>query len=65
MDNNNKIKKTNITQMVAQYIKNNIDSGHWSEGEKIESEIQMAEKLGVSRATVHTCHKTVYCVWKT
>ena len=42
MDNNNKIKKTNITQMVAQYIKNNIDSGHWSEGEKIESEIQMA-----------------------
>ena len=52
MDNNNKIKKTNITQMVAQYIKNNIDSGHWSEGEKIESEIQMAEKLGVSRATV-------------
>ncbi len=46
------IKRTNVTQEIAQYIIKNIESGHWAEGDRIESETQMCKKLGVSRASV-------------
>lgn len=52
MQQNKKIIKTNVTQQVAEYIRDNIESNRWPEGTKIESELQMAEKLGVSRASI-------------
>lgn len=46
------IIKSNITQQVVQFIKENIDNGNWRIGEKIPSENKLAESLGVSRASV-------------
>lgn len=47
-----KIKKNNITQQIVAYINENIENGTWQEGDQIESELCMSEKLGVSRASV-------------
>lgn len=47
-----KIKKNNITQQIVAYINENIENGTWKEGDQIESELCMSEKLGVSRASV-------------
>nr|WP_317284731.1 FadR/GntR family transcriptional regulator [uncultured Dysosmobacter sp.] len=52
MASDHKIQKTNVTQQVAEYIRDNIESNRWPEGSRIESETQMAEKLGVSRASI-------------
>lgn len=47
-----KIKRYNVTQQVAAYIGEKIDSGEWKPGDKIESETQLSEKLGVSRVSI-------------
>lgn len=46
--------RTNVTEQVVQYCKENINAGNWKVGEKIPSENQLTEILGVSRASVRT-----------
>lgn len=46
------IKKVSITEQVFEQLKNHILSGVWKVGEKIPSENELAETLGVSRSTV-------------
>lgn len=48
------ISHSNITEQVVQYFKDNINSGNWIVGEKIPSENQLKETLGVSRASIRT-----------
>lgn len=48
------ISHSNVTEQVVQYFKDNINSGKWTVGEKIPSENQLTELLGVSRASVRT-----------
>lgn len=48
------VLRTNVTEQVLQYCKDNINSGNWKVGEKIPSENQLTEILGVSRASVRT-----------
>ncbi len=48
------IRRVNVTNQVVEYLKENIESGNWSVGEKIPSEHQMTELLGVSRSSVRT-----------
>lgn len=43
-----------ITGQIVQYFKDNILSGEWIIGEKIPSENQLTQMLGVSRASVRT-----------
>ena len=45
---------TSITDRVLAYYKEQILSGAWQVGEKIPSEHQLTELLGVSRASVRT-----------
>ena len=47
-----KIKRVNVTSQVVDYLKKNIESGNWTVGEKIPSENQMTEELGVSRCSI-------------
>lgn len=46
------IRKTNITQQVIEYLKENIEKGIWAVGEKIPSENTLTEMLGVSRSSI-------------
>ncbi len=46
--------RSNRTEQIVQYCKENINSGNWKVGEKIPSENQLTEILGVSRASVRT-----------
>lgn len=46
------IARVNVTEQVIQYFKENITSGNWAVGEKIPSENQLTETLGVSRSSV-------------
>jgi len=46
------IRKTNITQQVIEYLKENIETGTWQVGEKIPSENTLTEMLGVSRSSI-------------
>ncbi|MGN0252343.1 MAG: FadR/GntR family transcriptional regulator [Oliverpabstia sp.] len=48
------ISHTNVTEQLVQYFKDNINSGNWKVGEKIPSENQLTEILGVSRASIRT-----------
>lgn len=48
------ISHTSVTEQLVQYFKDNINSGNWKVGEKIPSEHQLTETLGVSRASVRT-----------
>ena len=48
------ITHSNVTEQLVQYFKDNINSGNWKVGEKIPSENQLTEILGVSRASVRT-----------
>jgi len=48
------ISHINITEQVIQYFKDHITSGAWKVGEKIPSENQLTEILGVSRASIRT-----------
>lgn len=49
-----KLERTNITNQIIEYLKQNIEKGVWQEGEKIPSENQLTQELGVSRASVRT-----------
>ncbi|VBB07297.1 transcription regulator hth gntr [Lucifera butyrica] len=46
------ILKANITQQVIEYLKKNIENGTWAVGEKIPSENDLKDILGVSRASI-------------
>lgn len=48
------IPHSNLTDQIVQYFKENITSGEWKVGEKIPSENQLTETLGVSRASIRT-----------
>lgn len=48
------ISHSNVTEQIIQYFKDNITSGKWNVGEKIPSENQLTEQLGVSRASIRT-----------
>ena len=48
------ISRSNITDQIVQYFKEKIVSGEWKVGEKIPSENQLTETLGVSRASIRT-----------
>lgn len=48
------ISHSNITEQIIQYFKDKIISGEWNVGEKIPSENQLTEILGVSRASIRT-----------
>lgn len=49
-----KIKNVSVTNQVIEYLKESIESGDWVVGEKIPSENQMVEELGVSRSSIRT-----------
>lgn len=48
------VQTTDVTGQVIQYFKDNITSGEWEVGQKIPSENQLTQILGVSRASVRT-----------
>ena len=56
-----KIKRVNVTSQVVDYLKKNIESGNWTVGEKIPSENQMTEELGVSRSSIRTALSQYPC----
>ena len=47
-----RILKTNITQQVFEYLKENIENGIWPIGSKIPSENELTKILSVSRASI-------------
>lgn len=47
-----KINHSNITEQIIQYCKDKINSSEWKMGEKIPSENQLKETLGVSRSSI-------------
>lgn len=49
-----KLVRTNLTDQVFDYIQEQISSGNWKRGEKIPSENELSEMLGVSRMTLRT-----------
>lgn len=49
-----KIEKTSTSEKVFQQMKDNIINDVWQRGEKIQSEIELAQSFGVSRNTVRT-----------
>ena len=46
--------KGSVTGKIAHYIRKNIRNGNWTVGEKIPSENQLCEELGVSRVSVRS-----------
>ena len=46
--------QTNVTEQVVEYLKKNIGEGSWGVGEKIPSENQLTQMLGVSRSSIRT-----------
>lgn len=46
--------QSNVTEQVVEYLKENISAGNWGVGEKIPSENQLTQLLGVSRTSVRT-----------
>ncbi len=52
-----KIMRSNLTDQIFDYLKNQITDGSWKPGEKIPSEIELAESLGVSRMSLRNAIK--------
>ncbi|MCC8026326.1 MAG: FadR family transcriptional regulator [Clostridium sp.] len=48
------MNRLNVTNQIVQYFKDNIILGNWKVGERIPSEKQLTDSLGVSRASVRT-----------
>lgn len=48
------ITHQNITEQIIDYFKEKIESGQWKIGEKIPSENQLTQTLGVSRASIRS-----------
>jgi len=46
------IEKRNITNQVVEFLRENIKKGIWVPGQKINSENELTEMLGVSRASI-------------
>ena len=51
------IQKTNVTEQIVAYYKQQILNGTWKVGEKIPSENQLCGELGVSRASIRSAVK--------
>ena len=47
-----KLVRVSLTDQISDYIQGKIKSGEWKPGEKIPSETELAEKLGVSRMSL-------------
>ncbi len=52
-----KIIRSNLTDQIFDYLKDQITEGVWKPGEKIPSEIELAENLGVSRMSLRNAIK--------
>ena len=48
------IQRNNITQQLINYMKEQIQTGHWAVNERVPSENELSAELGVSRASVHS-----------
>lgn len=48
------LKRTNLTDQITQYIQSEILKGTWAPGDKIPSETELAESLGVSRMSLRS-----------
>lgn len=48
------IAKKNVTQQVVEYFIDQIQSGNWKVGEKVPSENELTQLLGVSRSSVRS-----------
>lgn len=49
-----KLSRTTLTDQIFEYIQEQIASGNWKRGEKIPSENELADQLGVSRMSLRT-----------
>ncbi len=49
-----KIVRTNLTDQISSYIQNEILKGTWAPGEKLPSETELSEALGVSRMSLRS-----------
>ncbi|MCI8743677.1 MAG: FadR family transcriptional regulator [Lachnospiraceae bacterium] len=49
-----KIVRTNLTAQISSYIQDEIIKGTWKPGEKLPSETELAETLGVSRMSLRS-----------
>ncbi|MCI6888116.1 MAG: GntR family transcriptional regulator [Lachnospiraceae bacterium] len=47
-----KLIRTNLTDQIASYIQNEIIKGNWKAGDKLPSETELSEILGVSRMSL-------------
>ena len=54
MESGIKIARVNVTQQVIDYLREHIQDGRWAIGDKIPSENQLVQLLGVSRTSVRT-----------
>lgn len=59
-----RIKRFSVTQQVAAYIGEKLDGGEWKPGDKIESETQLSEKLGVSRVSIRSAIQQFIAIGK-
>lgn len=48
------MNRVNVTNQIVQYMKDNIILGNWKVGDKVPSEKELTDSLGVSRASVRT-----------
>ena len=49
-----KINRVNVVNEVLKHLEENILSGVWLPGQKIDTEISLSKKLNVSRASIHS-----------
>lgn len=56
------ITKKNVTGQVVEYLKNQITSGNWLPGDRIDSENTLVKKLGVSRVSVRNAIQQLIAV---
>ena len=53
------IKKNRVYEGVAQQIKEQIEKGIWKEGERIQSELELAKTFQVSRGSIREAIKSL------
>ena len=53
------IKRVNIAEQVFEQLREQILHGTWKEGEKLPSEQELTETLGVSRSSVRQAIRTL------
>lgn len=52
-----KFVRSNLSDQIFDYLKEQIVSGEWKPGEKIPSETELSAQLGVSRMSLRTAIK--------